>query len=56
MAVVHDTPERHNWLTRLVDAIAFYDRTRRRWRESMLGRYVSDLRRSRRERKLRTSR
>lgn len=56
MTIVVDTPDRHNWLTRLVDLVGFCDRANRRFRDSLLGMYLLDLRRSRRRRKERKSR
>lgn len=53
MSIVQETPDRHNWLTRLIDLIDLYDRSRRRFRESMLGSYLIDLRRARKLRKSR---
>lgn len=53
MAVMTDSKMPKNWVIRLVDALAFADRTYRRFADSMTGRWLLDLRRARKARKSR---
>lgn len=51
MSAVEDTYGKKNWVIRIVDLLFLCDRTYRRFNDSMIGRWLLDLHRARKERK-----